>query len=105
VYGMDDRYRGVRGGRRVVFLNVEDLAERGLVEGDLVDLVSQFTDGERTAEHFRVVPYDIPRACAATYFPEANVLVPLGSVADVSNTPTSKSVVIRLQRSVNERAG
>ncbi len=105
VYGMDDRYRGVRGGRRVVFLNAGDLAERGLEAGDLVDLIGVFTDGERFAEHFRVVPYEIPPGCAATYFPEANVLVPLSSVADISNTPTSKSVVIRLQRSVIERAG
>lgn len=67
--------------------------------GDTVDLVSHFEGEERVAPHFLVVPYDIPRRCAATYFPEANVLVPLGSVADESHTPTSKSVVITVKKS------
>jgi molybdopterin-dependent oxidoreductase alpha subunit len=98
IYGLDDRYRGVHGGRRVVFLNAIDIAEAGLADGDIVDLVSHFDDGERLAERFRVVPYVIPRRCAATYFPEANVLVPLGSVADKSNTPASKSVIVTLRR-------
>jgi molybdopterin-dependent oxidoreductase alpha subunit len=98
VYGLDDRYRGVRGGRRVVFMNEDDIACRGLSAGSKVDLVGHFSDGERVAEDFTVVPFSIPRQCAATYFPEANVLVPLGSVADKSNTPASKSVVIRVRR-------
>ncbi len=98
IYGLDDRYRGIKHGRRVVLMNPEDMRERGLGAGDLVDLVSHFEDGERTAEHFRVVAYAIPRQCAATYFPEGNVLVPLGSVADRSNTPTSKSVVITVKK-------
>jgi molybdopterin-dependent oxidoreductase alpha subunit len=97
IYGLDDRYRGIRGERRVVLLNPADLAELGLVERQVVDLISEWTDGERVAEAFIVVPYDLPRRCAATYFPEANPLVPLGSVADRSNTPTSKSVVIRIR--------
>lgn len=97
IYGLDDRYRGIRGGRRVVLLNPIDIREAGLSEGQHVDLISHFTDGERTARHFTVVPYNIPRRCAATYFPEANVLVPIGSVADKSNTPVSKSVVISLR--------
>ncbi len=97
VYGLDDRYRGIRGGRRVVFLNVDDLRDRGLRDGDLVDLVSVWDDGERRAKAFRAVEYPTPRGCAAAYFPEANVLVPLGSVAEVSNTPTSKSIVIRVE--------
>jgi hypothetical protein len=64
-----------------------------------VDLVSEWADGpERRAEAFRAVAYDTPRGCCAAYFPEANVLVPLDSVADTSNTPTSKSVVVRLER-------
>ncbi|MDP9149707.1 MAG: FdhF/YdeP family oxidoreductase [Myxococcota bacterium] len=99
IYGLDDRYRGIKHGRRVVLMNAEDLRERGLAEGDLVDLVSHFEDGERRAEHFRVVAYAIPRQCAATYFPEGNVLVPLDSVAERSNTPTSKSVVITVKKS------
>jgi len=98
VYGPDDRYRGIKGGRRVVLINEADLAELGHADGDLVDLVSEFTDGvERRAERFRVVAYDTARGCAAAYFPETNVLVPLDSTADDSNTPTSKSVVIRLE--------
>lgn len=98
VYGLDDRYRGVKNGRRVVFVHPDDLAERGLADGDMVDLVSEWPDGERTAEGFRVIAYSTARGCCAAYFPETNVLVPLDSVAETSNTPTSKSVVVRLSR-------
>lgn len=98
VYGLDDRYRGIRRGRRVVFVHPEDLAERGFADGDLVDLVSVWHDGERRAERFRAVAYPTARDCAAAYFPETNVLVPLDSTALGSNTPTSKSVLIRLER-------
>jgi molybdopterin-dependent oxidoreductase alpha subunit len=97
VYGLDDRYRGIRGGRRVVFVNVLDLAGYGLADGDLVDLVGVADDGERRAAGFRAVGYPTPRGCAAAYFPEANVLVPLDATAEVSNTPASKSIVIRLE--------
>ncbi|WP_084464591.1 FdhF/YdeP family oxidoreductase [Microtetraspora fusca] len=99
IYGMDDRYRGVHGGRRVVFVHPDDLAERGLADGDLVDLTSEWPDGERRAEAFRAVAYPTARGCCAAYFPETNVLVPLDSVAETSGTPTSKSVVVRLSRS------
>ncbi|MFI9844630.1 FdhF/YdeP family oxidoreductase [Nonomuraea sp. NPDC051941] len=98
VYGLDDRYRGVKNGRRVVFVHPGDLAERDLADGDLVDLVSEWPDGERTAEGFRVIAYPTARGCCAAYFPETNVLVPLDSVAETSNTPTSKSIVVRLSR-------
>ncbi|MER5626379.1 FdhF/YdeP family oxidoreductase [Streptosporangium sp. NPDC002544] len=98
IYGMDDRYRGVRNGRRVVFVHADDLAERDLADGDMVDLVSEWPDGERRAESFRAVAYPTARGCCAAYFPETNVLVPLDSVAETSNTPTSKSVVVRLVR-------
>ncbi|HEX8161321.1 MAG TPA: FdhF/YdeP family oxidoreductase [Pyrinomonadaceae bacterium] len=98
IYGLDDRYRGVKGSRRVVFLNPEDVSEAGLTEGQLVDLVSHFEGEERIGKSFRVVPYAIPRRCAATYFPEANVLVPVRHVADKSNTPASKSVVVSLRK-------
>ena len=97
IYGLDDRYRGVRGERRVVFMNATDMVELGLVERQVVDLVSEWHDGERVGEAFIVVPYDLPRHNCATYFPEANVLVPLDSYADRSKTPTSKSVVIRVR--------
>ena len=96
VYGLDDRYRGVRGGRRVIFMNAGDVERAGLEEGQLVDLSSEYEGSVRTAPRFRVIPFDIPEGCAATYFPEANVLVPLGSVAEKSNTPTSKFVKIRV---------
>jgi molybdopterin-dependent oxidoreductase alpha subunit len=98
VYGLDDRYRGVYGGRRVVFMNREDMADAGLAQGDLVDLTSHFEDETRTARHWMVVPYPIPRRCTATYFPEGNALVPVRSVAHRSNTPTSKSVRISIAR-------
>jgi anaerobic selenocysteine-containing dehydrogenase len=97
VYGLDDRYRGIKGGRRVVFVNTDDLRGLGLRDGDLVDIVSVWSDGERRASSFRAVGYPTPRGCAAAYFPEANVLIPLDSTAEVSNTPTSKSIVVRLE--------
>jgi molybdopterin-dependent oxidoreductase alpha subunit len=96
IYGLDDRYRGISSGRRVVFVNADDLAELGIEDGEQVDLVSVWSDGERRAEDFRAVSYATARGCAAAYFPETNVLVPLDSVAKVSNTPVSKSVVVRL---------
>jgi molybdopterin-dependent oxidoreductase alpha subunit len=96
IYDLNDRYRGIHGERRVVFLNREDMAARGLVAEQPVDLTSYFKGEERLARLFLVVPYDIPRGCAAAYFPETNVLVPLESTARTSNTPTSKSIVIRV---------
>jgi molybdopterin-dependent oxidoreductase alpha subunit len=98
VYGLDDRYRGVHGGRRVVLVSPDDLSELGFADGEIVDLVSVWADGERRANEFRIVQYPTAPGCAAAYFPETNVLVPLDSTADTSNTPTSKSVVIRLER-------
>ncbi|HEX4335117.1 MAG TPA: FdhF/YdeP family oxidoreductase [Polyangiaceae bacterium] len=99
IYGETDRYRGIKHGRRVVFLNPDDIGERGLAEGSFVDLVSRFGKERRRAPRFEVVSYPIARGCAAAYFPETNVLVPVGSVADRSNQPASKSVVIRLEPS------
>ena len=98
IYGMDDRYRGVRRGRRVVFVHPDDLDDLGIADGTHVDLVGVWTDGmDRRAENFRVVAYPTARGCAAAYFPETNVLVPLDSTAARSNTPTSKSLIIRLE--------
>ncbi len=96
VYGLDDRYRGVFGGRRVVFMHEEDIRERGLMQGQYVDLTNRHGGVERVARAFMVAPYRIPRGCVATYFPEANVLVPIGSTAAKSNTPTSKFVVVTI---------
>ncbi|MFD9126194.1 FdhF/YdeP family oxidoreductase [Kitasatospora sp. NPDC059571] len=98
IYGLDDRYRGITGGRRVVLVNPADAAELGLAEGAYVDLVGEWKDGvERRAPHFRVVHYPVARGGAAAYYPETNVLVPLDSTAEISNTPTSKAVVIRFE--------
>jgi molybdopterin-dependent oxidoreductase alpha subunit len=105
VYSPNDRYRGISNGRRVVFLNQKDIQAAGLKPRQPVDLVSHFKGEERIAREFTVVPYDIPQGCAATYFPEANVLVPVGSVAEKSNTPASKSVVISIRtNSVTEES-
>jgi molybdopterin-dependent oxidoreductase alpha subunit len=98
IYGLDDRYRGIHQGRRVLFIHPDDLAAQGLADGEPVDIVSEFSDGaERRAPAFRTVAYPTPRGCCAAYFPETNVLVPLDSTADISNTPTSKSIVVRLE--------
>ncbi|GLF98553.1 FdhF/YdeP family oxidoreductase [Streptomyces yaizuensis] len=98
IYGLDDRYRGIRGGRRVVLVHPEDARELGLADGAYTDLVSEWRDGvERRAPGFRVVHYPTARGCAAAYYPETNVLVPLDSTADTSNTPASKSVVVRFE--------
>ncbi|MFJ9177807.1 FdhF/YdeP family oxidoreductase [Streptomyces sp. NPDC102360] len=100
IYGLDDRYRGIKNGRRVVLVNADDARDLDLAEGSYVDLVSEWEDGvERRAPGFRVVHYPTARGCAAAYYPETNVLVPLDATADTSNTPASKSVVVRLEQS------
>jgi molybdopterin-dependent oxidoreductase alpha subunit len=96
LYGLDDRYRGVFNGRRVVFMNADDIAAAGLKRGQLVDLTSHHEGEERTARGFQVVPYNIPRGCTATYFPEGNALVSINSVAERSNTPVSKFVIVSI---------
>ncbi|MGK2882231.1 MAG: FdhF/YdeP family oxidoreductase [Mycobacterium sp.] len=110
IYGLDDRYRGVKGGRRVVFVNAADIKLFGLREGSRVDLVSEWADSdgvvqERRAEDFMVVPYSTPTGNAAAYYPETNPLVPLDHVAAGSNTPVSKAVVIKLERRSDAWAG
>jgi molybdopterin-dependent oxidoreductase alpha subunit len=102
IYGLDDRYRGIFNGRRVIFMNEEDMKEAGLVQGQLVDLTSHFKGEERTVRKFMVAPYPITRRCTATYYPETNALVPITSVADESNCPTSKSVVITVKTSADQ---
>jgi molybdopterin-dependent oxidoreductase alpha subunit len=102
IYGLDDRYRGIKGGRRVVFVHPDDIAALGWSEGDVVDLVGEWTDprsgdySERVARDFRIVGYEQPRGCAAAYYPETNPLVPLDHTAEGSRTPASKSLVVRL---------
>ncbi|MGZ4719241.1 FdhF/YdeP family oxidoreductase [Oryzihumus sp.] len=98
VYGHDDRYRGVHGGRRVVLVNPTDLHRMGLHQGDLVTIVSEYDGTERRAEQFRVIAYPTAPGCAAAYYPETNVLMATDHVAEKSNTPVAKSLVIRLEK-------
>ncbi|MCX6101766.1 MAG: FdhF/YdeP family oxidoreductase [Proteobacteria bacterium] len=98
IYGMEDRYRGIHQGRRVVLMNIEDMKEQNLSEGEPVDLISHFRGVKRRAKNFRIVTYEIPRGCVASYFPETNVLIPIDSFAEGSQTPTSKSVIISLEK-------
>lgn len=99
IYGLHDRYRGIHGHRRVVLMNAEDMVQRGWKTRQIVNITSHFNDEERHSERWMVIPYDIPRGNIATYFPEANSLVPLHSTAAVSNTPTSKWIVCSLSDS------
>ncbi|MCL4147947.1 UNVERIFIED_CONTAM: hypothetical protein GTU68_053122 [Idotea baltica] len=98
IYGLNDRYRGILNERRVILMNEQDMKSLGLQKLDLVDLTSHFHKQKREAKGFLVVPYDIPKQCTATYFPEANVLVPIKSTADISNTPASKTVLITITK-------
>lgn len=97
IYGLDDRYRGVHNERRVIFMNANDIEKFGFKPGDKVDLYNFHGGKERVARNFIIIEFSIPEGCSATYFPETNVLVPIDSVADKSNTPTSKMVVIKLK--------
>ncbi len=100
VYGLNDRYRGVFGQRRVIFLNRQDMGRLGFSDGQWVDLHSTDKKGQtRTAKRFKIVAYDIPAGCAAAYFPETNGLVPVDSYAVGSRTPTSKDIPVTLQMS------
>jgi len=102
VYGLDDRYRGVHGYRRVCFICRKDLEKLGWQAGMLVDITSVWHDGERGVQGFILVEYDIPEGCLASYFPETNPLVPLDSTADRAGTPTSKSIPVKLSLSSAE---
>ena len=98
IYGHNDRYRGIKKGRHVVFINPNDLVELGLVDEQLVDVHGVYLDGvERVLRGYRAVSYPTARGCAAAYYPEANVLVPLYHLAEGSNTPVSKGVIVRLE--------
>ncbi|MDO9553892.1 FdhF/YdeP family oxidoreductase [Rhodonellum sp.] len=97
IYGLDDRYRGVFNGRMVVFMNGEDAARNNLKKGDKITLFNNYENQERIVEGFSVVPYDLPKGCLATYFPEANPLVPIGLMAHSSHTPSSKSVRVKIR--------
>ena len=101
IYGLDDRYRGVKGGRRIVLVNKNDMANNNWTELQEVNISSHFEGNVITSERWYLVPYEIPPGNVATYFPESNELIPLDSVADWSNTPTSKSVLVSID-SVNQ---
>ena len=96
IYGLDDRYRGIKGNRRVVMMNSHDMLDRGWKTRQIVNITSHFKGQNRHSENWIIIPYDIPRGNLAAYFPEANELVPIGSTADLSNTPTSKWIVCSL---------
>jgi len=98
IYGLNDRYRGIHNERRVIFMNEKDMAKAGFKEGEKVDLINNFGGVERIARLFVVVPYDIPERNTAAYYPETNVLVPIDSVAEKSNTPTSKLIFIKIKK-------
>jgi len=100
IYGLDDRYRGIHNERRVIFMNEKDLLNAGFNPGDKVDLFNYYGGITRVARLFIVVPYDIPERNTATYYPETNVLVPIDSVAEKSNTPTSKLVIIKIKKHI-----
>ena len=99
IYGLDDRYRGVKGNRRVLFMNADDMVERGWKSRQIVSITSHFGNEQRHSDQWSLVPYDLPRGNLAAYFPEANSLVPLHSTAAISNTPTSKWIVCTLSSS------
>jgi molybdopterin-dependent oxidoreductase alpha subunit len=104
IYGLNDRYRGIYNERRVILMNSKDIKSRNLEKGDVVDLFNRFEGTDRVARKFIVVEYPIPEGCTATYFPETNVLVPVASVADKSNTPTSKQVILTIKKHEPEEA-
>jgi molybdopterin-dependent oxidoreductase alpha subunit len=100
IYGLEDRYRGIKNERRVVFMNQKDMDKAGFVEGDKVDMFNYGDGVERIARLFVVVPYSIPERNTATYYPETNVLMPINSVSDQSNTPIGKLIVIKIKKHV-----
>jgi molybdopterin-dependent oxidoreductase alpha subunit len=104
IYGLDDRYRGLKGNRRVVLMNPDDMLNLQLKTRDKVEISSHFNGTVRNSKHWIVIPYKIPKRNIAAYFPEANELVPLDSTADISNTPTSKWIICTIsgQNSINE---
>jgi molybdopterin-dependent oxidoreductase alpha subunit len=98
IYAWNDVYRGIHNARRVLMMNTDDMAERGLKAGDVINITSHFKGQNRHAKRFVVVPYRLSRGDCAGYFPELNVLLPIGSVAEKSNQPTAKYIVISVER-------
>ena len=94
IYGLDDRYRGIKGNRRVLMMNANDMIDKDLKSRDLVNITSHYDNIQIKSENWLVIPYKIPKGNIAAYFPEANELVPLESTADISNTPTSNGLFV-----------
>ena len=105
IYDVHDRYRGIHGNRRVVLMNAQDMASNGWKNRQKVDLTSHFKGVQRSSDGWQLVAYDIPAGNIATYFPEANSLVPLDSTADISNTPTSKWITVSIAVASNQSQG
>lgn len=105
IYGLNDRYRGIHNERRVIFMNNLDIQRLGFSAGDVVDLYNYHSGIERVTHKFLIISFNIPEQCTATYFPETNVLVPIDSVAEKSNTPTSKMVIIKIRKHNEKQAG
>jgi molybdopterin-dependent oxidoreductase alpha subunit len=100
IYGLDDRYRGIKNGRKIVLMNMEDMQEANLIQEEKIDLFNTFKGKERWIYGFKAIPYDIPKGSIAAYFPEANPLVPIDHVAKESNTPSSKSIIVKIKKSI-----
>ena len=94
VYGLNDRYRGISNERRILFMNPKDMADRGLKPLHEIDIVGSAGGGARVVRGFLAIPYEIPRRAVSGYFPELNPLVPIDEVAEISNTPCSKSIAV-----------
>jgi anaerobic selenocysteine-containing dehydrogenase len=104
IFGLNDRYRGIRGERRVVFMNPEDMRQLGIVPEQRVDLASPESGQPRRGRFFHAIPYDIPRGCVAAYFPEANAVIPLENTDPESGTPASKAVPVTIRPSFSPAA-
>ncbi|WP_296380348.1 FdhF/YdeP family oxidoreductase [Winogradskyella sp.] len=100
IYGMNDRYRGVLGERRIVMMNIEDMNRLDLKNKDVINLASYYDNKERKIENFKVIPYDIPKGNLAAYFPETNPLVPINQYARKSQTPISKSIKVKVYKTL-----
>jgi molybdopterin-dependent oxidoreductase alpha subunit len=98
LYGLDDRYRGIKNGRNIILMHPEDLKKEGIKALDKVDLHSEFKGEQRSVYQFKVIPYDIPRGCLMGYFPELNPLVPIDQISPEAHTPASKSIVVTLNK-------
>jgi anaerobic selenocysteine-containing dehydrogenase len=98
IYGLDDRYRGVWGRRDVIFMNKEDLAMRGLSDGDRIDIASNVRGKgpTRSVRGFTAVAYNIPVGSVAGYYPEMNAVIPLGHFDPLSGTPAFKGIPITI---------